>query len=50
MSLRQKFTRWYYGEFVNDPKNEVIMFGMTRPLSAQRWERVVRFVRKFWKI
>lgn len=46
MSLKKKFIRWYYGEFVNDPKNEVIMFGMVRPLSAQRWEWAVRIARK----
>lgn len=38
---KKQFIRWYYGHFENDPKSEVIHFGLVRSRGAQRLGRVL---------
>ena len=44
--LKQKLIRWYYGKFVNDPRGEVIMFGIVRSRGAQRLSRILAIFRR----
>ena len=38
---KKQFIRWYYGHFENDPKSDVIHFGLVRSAGAQRLSRVL---------
>ncbi len=43
--LKKKFIRWYYGRFVNEPRGEIIMFGVVRSRGAQRLSRILSLFR-----
>ncbi len=44
--LKKKFIGWYYGRFVNDPRGEVIQFGVVRSRGAQRLSRILAIFRR----
>jgi hypothetical protein len=46
---KQQFIRWYGGYFVNDPKADVIMFGLVISPGALRLHRAVRLVKRYWQ-
>ncbi len=43
---KKRYIRWYYGEFVNDPRAEIIMFGLIRSRGARRMDKVMAFIRR----
>lgn len=45
-TLKQRFIRWYYGEFVYEPQAEIIRFGVVRSRGAQRLSRVLGWLRR----
>lgn len=44
----KQFIRWYYGEFVIDPRAETFTFGLHRPAGARRLTRVLHLIQYHW--
>lgn len=45
---KQRFIRWYYGYFVNDPNAETFTFGLHRPLAAMRLNEWINRIRRWF--